>query len=54
MAPSIKVFRDLVLKDLDELPLKRTYFDPNIKIGLKSLCEQKDLVIRPADKGGGL
>lgn len=52
-APSIKVFRDLVLKDLDKLPSKKVYSDPNLKIGLKSLCERKNLIIRPADKGGG-
>lgn len=53
-APSIKVFRDMVLKDLEDLPSKRIYSDPRLNIGLKSLCERKDLVIRPADKGGGV
>lgn len=53
-ASSIKVFRDLVLKDLEDLPNKRTHSDPNIKIGLKSLCERKDLIICPTDKGGGV
>lgn len=53
-ASSIKVFRDLVLKDLESLPKKRTYDYPDIKVGLKSLCDRKDLIIRPADKGGGL
>lgn len=52
MAPAISVFRSLVLRDLDLLPSKKTYLDPNIKKGLKSLCEQKNLIIRPADKGG--
>ena len=54
IAPSVKVFRDLVIKDLEELPVKRNYSDPNIKLGLKTLCERRDLVIRPADKGGGI
>ena len=53
MAPNIKVFRDLVIKDLEQLPLKRNYSDLNVKLGLKTLCERKDLVIRPGDKGGG-
>lgn len=54
IAPSIKVFRDLVLQDLDKLSMKKIYSDPNIKTGLKQLCERKDLTIRPADKGGGI
>lgn len=54
MAPLIKVFRDMVLRDLEALPPKKTYSDPNIKIGLKSLCERKSLIIHPADKGGGI
>lgn len=54
IAASIKVFRDLVLTDLEELPKKNIYSDPNIKIGLTSLCQRKDLIICPADKGGGI
>lgn len=52
MAPSINVFRELVLRDLESLPKKRFYDDPNIKLGIKQL--RKDLIIRPADKGGGI
>lgn len=53
-APSIKVFRDLVLQDVDKLPMKKVFSDPNIKIRLKQLFERKYLTIRPADKGGGI
>lgn len=54
MAPSISVFRSLVLQDLDTLPNKRTYTDPKLKKGLKQLCERRNLIIRPADKGGAI
>lgn len=43
-----------MLQDLEKLPKKRVHSDPNIKIGLKQLCERKDLIICPADKGGGI
>lgn len=35
------------------MPKKRVYDDPNIRARLKQLCERKDHIIRPADKGGG-
>lgn len=54
LAPAIKMFRNLVLQDLASLPLKRTQVNPLSSAGLKSLWEQKDLVIRSANKGGGI
>lgn len=36
------------------LPAKKSYSHPLPKMGLKSLCDRKDLVVRPADKGGGI
>lgn len=54
IAPAVKIFRDLVLRDLAKLPLKRTHHSPLLKGGLESLCARKDLVVRPADKGGGI
>lgn len=53
-APAINVFRNLVLNDLEKLPNKRIHQDPKIQIGLKSLCEKKNLIICPAYKGGGI
>lgn len=53
LAPSIKTFKDVVLRDLDLLPSKRTRSDRDMVKGLNSLCENKEIVIRPADKGGG-
>lgn len=52
LAPSLKVFRDVVLRDFDQVPINRVKTDREFVAGLDSLCEKKDLVIRPADKGG--
>lgn len=54
LAPSLKVFSDVVLRDLDQLPAKKVKTDRDVVAGLNSLCENKGLVIRPADKGGGI
>lgn len=51
---SIKVFRDILLRDLDCLKMKHTKMSKDLQTGLDLLCNQKDLVIRPADKGGGI
>lgn len=48
------MFQNVVLKDLERLPNKRTYKDPAIAAGLKSLCNEKNLIIRPAGKGSGI
>lgn len=54
MAPAVKIFRDLVLDDLAKLPEKRIRHPPISKEGLQSLCSRKNIVVRPADKGGGI
>ena len=49
----IEVFKQLVLKDIEELPVKGV--NPRyIKEGIESLEDKKNVVIRPADKGGGV
>lgn len=49
----VNLFRDLVLKELEEKKLPpRQYMDG--MEGVKTLCENKNLIIRPADKGGGI
>ena len=53
-AHSVNVFRSLVLNDLDKLPKKRIHQDPTIQAGLQTLCAKKNIIIRPADKGGGM
>lgn len=54
LPPSLRVFRDLALKDLDELQIKWIKNKRDIEIGMESLCSKKNLVIRPADKGGSI
>lgn len=53
-APNVTVFRDLVLKDLANLNVRSAQTQHNIKVGLEALMNRKDIVIRPADKGGAI
>lgn len=50
----IEVFKNLVLKDIEDLPLKKRVNPDYIRDGIKSLEERCDIIIRPADKGGGV
>lgn len=52
MATNVNVFRDLVVKDLENLKTKLVQPQQDIKIGMDTLCNRKDIVVRPADKGG--
>ena len=52
--PNIEVFKKLVLQDLDGLKLKKASDPIHLKKGMQSLKKRKDIVIRPADKGGGV
>lgn len=47
------IFKGLVLKDLHETKIKKVQ-QKYINQGIKSLCDRKDLINRPADKGGGI
>lgn len=51
---SLRVFRDVVLRDLESIKITNRRMSKNLEEGLDSLCNNKDLVIRPADKGGGI
>lgn len=53
-APAVTIFKNLVLKDIATLPIKKQYNHSFPRRGLKSLCDKKDLIVRPADKGGGI
>lgn len=44
----------MVLRDLDKVKLKITKMSLQLEVGLHQLCDRKDLVIRPADKGRGI
>ena len=50
----INVFKKLVLQDLDTLEVKKASNPIHIKNGIQSLTKRSDIVIRPADKGGGV
>lgn len=50
----IDLFKKLVTTELEQLPVKKIHEQKDIKKGLRSLEKRKDIVIRPADKGGGI
>lgn len=50
----VEVFKNLVLKDLDKVVPKRNINPPHIQEGMEQLQDRKSIVIRPADKGGGV
>lgn len=49
----VDMFKKLLTKDLEMLNIKKPIGQGHIKEGVKTLEKRKDLVIRPADKGGG-
>lgn len=44
----------MVLRDLYNLKLKQAKIKKDLEKGIESLCANKELVIRPANKGGGI
>ena len=50
----LDVFKNMVVNDLEALKVKNVLDPQYIKRGIESLAKRKDIVIRPADKGGGL
>lgn len=44
----------MVLQDLDQLKIKKVHDPIHIRKGIHTLTARKDIVIRPADKAGGV
>lgn len=42
------------MRDIEELPIKNRVNPGYIRDGLKSLEDKKNIIMRPADKGGGV
>lgn len=54
LTPSVQVFRDVLLRDLGNIRLKKTHLTKSLQSGLDQLCENKEIIIHPADEGGGI
>lgn len=54
LPPVLKVFNDLTLKDLENVKIKSVRIKKDLELGMDSLCTNRNLVIHPADKGGGI
>lgn len=50
----IQVFNRMVIQDLEQLKYKKISEPNNIQIGIKRLEQNKEIVVRPADKGGAI
>lgn len=51
---NVEVFKNLVLQDIEAIKLKKATDPIHIQKGIKCLTERKDIIIRPADKGGAI
>ena len=54
VAPAIQVFKELVTKDLLSLKITKPRGVFPIQTNIKKICQRNEIVIRPADKGGGI
>lgn len=50
----MEVFKNLVLRDLEQIVPKKDVNQRHIREGIESLEKRKDIIVRPADKGGGV
>lgn len=50
----LEVFKNMVFNDLDKMRKQKVVDPQNIRKGMESLEKRKEIIIRPADKGGGL
>lgn len=51
--PNLAVFKELMIKDLQDFEIKNRP-DTYARDSVRTLCENKNLIIRPADKVGGI
>lgn len=49
----VEVFNQMVLHELEKLKINKMKDPQENKLGIKQLEERKNVVIRPADNGGG-
>lgn len=54
VAPSIQIFKEMVVKDLVALKIPRSNKNSDFQTSMKQICARNDIIIRPADKGGGI
>lgn len=47
-ALNISVFKELVLKDIEQLKIKKSYNNMKFREGLESLKNRDDIIVRPA------
>ena len=50
----VETFKSLIIRDLEHLTPKKNINPQHIMDGITSLEKRKDIIIRPADKGGGV
>lgn len=50
----LEVFKNVVFNDLDKMKIRKVVDPHFIRQGMESLEKRKEIIIRPADKGGGL
>lgn len=50
----LEVFKNMVFKDLEGLKVRKVADPQYVRIGMESLEKQKEIIICPADTGGGL
>lgn len=50
----VEVFKNMVISDLEKMKVRKVGDPAYLKKGIRALEKNKNVVIRPADKGGGL
>lgn len=53
-APSVQIFKEMVVRDLVALKTPRFNDNNDFQISMKQICARNNIIIRPADKDGGI